>query len=151
MVMRARIAQVPGHLDWSKQLSAGPRRSSSMRILRHVASTVLSGFIFRPFMFLVLPGLLLLAFSAYVNVWMFIHFFDALAGMPSGQRYATAAFAEAYASHPHTFIVALLSLMLAIQLVGLGILALQSKRYFEESYYLGVSLNRARQLRDGDS
>ncbi len=150
MVMRARIAQVPGHLDWSKQLSAGPRRASSMRILRHVASTVLSGFIFRPFMFLVLPGLALLAFSAYVNVWMFIHFFDALAALPPGNRYATAAFADAYASHPHTFIVALLSLMLAVQLIGLGILALQSKRYFEESYYMGVSLKRAAGRPDGD-
>jgi glycosyltransferase involved in cell wall biosynthesis len=145
MVLRGRIEQVPAHLDWTRQLAAGPRRASSMRILRHVFSTVLSGFVFRPFMFLVMPGLVLLAFSAYVNFWMFIHFFNALAQLPPAQRDLTGAFAIAYAEHPHTFIVALLSLMLAIQLVGLGVVALQSKRYFEELYYLGVSVSRALQ------
>jgi glycosyltransferase involved in cell wall biosynthesis len=142
MILRGRIEQVPGHLDWTKQLAAGPRRTSSMRILKHVFSTVLSGFAFRPFMFLIAPGMALLLFSAYVNVWMFIHFFNALAAMPPEVRDATGAFAEAYAAHPHTFIVALLSLMLAIQLIGLGVVAMQSKRYFEEMYYLGVSLRR---------
>lgn len=149
MVLRGKIEQVPAHLDWTKQLAAGPRRTSSMRILRHVLSTILSGFFFRPFMFLVFPGMLLLAFSAYVNFWMFVHFFDALAAMPEGARYWTGAFATAYAAHPHTFIIALLSLMLAIQLIGLGILALQSKRYFEELYYLGVALNRSMRGVDG--
>lgn len=140
MVMRGRIEQVPAHLDWTRQLAAGPRRTSSMRILRHVFSTVLSGFVFRPFMFLVMPGLLMFAFSAYVNLWMFIHFFNALAALPADQRYASAALAEAYADHPHTFTIAILSFMLSILLVGLGALALQSKRYFEELYFLGVSL-----------
>lgn len=143
MVLRGRIEQVPAHLDWTKQLAAGPRRTSSMRILKHIFSTVLSGFVFRPFMFLIMPGLFLLLFSAYVNAWMFIHFFNALATLPPEARDATVAFAQAYADHPHTFIVALLSLMLAVQLIGLGIVALQSKRYFEEMYYLGVSLRRS--------
>lgn len=143
MVLRGRIVQIPGHLDWTLQLAVGPRRTSSMRIMRHVLSTILSGFAFRPFMFLVVPGLMLLAFAFYVNAWMFIHFFDALASLPAAQRDATEAFAIAYASHPHTFMVALLSLMLSVQLVGLGILALQAKRYFEELYYLGVSVRRS--------
>jgi glycosyltransferase involved in cell wall biosynthesis len=143
MVLRGRIEQVPAHLDWTRQLAAGPRRTSSMRILKHVFSTVLSGFVFRPFMFLVLPGLVLLLFSMYVNFWMFIHFFAALATLPPQSRDATEAFALAYANHPHTFIVALLSLMLSLQLIGLGVVALQSKRYFEELYYLGVSVRRS--------
>jgi len=143
MVLRGRIEQVPGHLDWTRQLAAGPRRTSSMRILRHVFSTVLSGFVFRPFMFLVMPGLLLLVFAAYVNFWMFVHFFEALAALPPGNTDVTTAFAKAYTNHPHTFIVALLSLMLSIQLIGLGVVALQSKRYFEELYYLGVSVRRS--------
>ena len=144
MVLRGRIEQVPAHLDWTRQLAAGPRRTSSMRILKHVFSTVLSGFVFRPFMFLVMPGLVLLIFSAYVNFWMFIHFFDALASVPPGTSDpATTAFAHAYSDHPHTFIVALLSLMLSVQLIGLGVVALQSKRYFEELYYLGVSLRKS--------
>jgi hypothetical protein len=35
--------------------------------------------------------------------------------------------------------VALLSLMLSVQLIGLGVLALQAKHYFEELFYLGNS------------
>lgn len=149
MVMRGRVEQVPGHLDWTRQLAAGPRRTSSMRILKHVFSTVMSGFVFRPFMFLVLPGLVMLAFSAYVNAWMFIHFFNAFAALPSHERFASAALEQAYTDHPHTFIIALLSLMLAVVLVGLGVIALQSKRYFEELYYLGVSLRRT--IKDGQA
>jgi hypothetical protein len=38
--------------------------------------------------------------------------------------------------------VGLLSLMLAIQLIGLGIMALQSKNYFEEIFHLGSAIQR---------
>jgi glycosyltransferase involved in cell wall biosynthesis len=147
MVVRGRIKQIPGHLDWTRQVASGPpRRSSSMRIMRHILGTVVSGFIFRPFMFLVVPGLFMLLFSIYVNIWMVAHFVSALSELPAGVLSAegpSAALALAYGSHPHTFIVGLLSLMLSLQLIGMGMLALQSKKYFEEVFYLGVSLNRA--------
>jgi glycosyltransferase involved in cell wall biosynthesis len=138
MIMRGRIAQVPAHLDWSRQLAAGQKRRSSMRIWRQMIGTLLSGFIFRPFMFFILPGLLLLAFSLWTSAWMVVHFFDAwqAIGPIAGDR-VSAAVAQAYRDYPHTFIVGLLSLMLAIQLIGLGILALQAKNYFEEIFNLG--------------
>jgi hypothetical protein len=142
MIMRGRIEQIPAHLDWTRQLAAGPRRTSSMRIMKHVFSTVLSSFVFRPFMFLVAPGLALLAFAAYTNTWMLVHFFNALALPDLEGNRATAAMAVAFARHPHTFIVGLLSLMLALMLISLGVIALQAKRYFEEVYYLGVCLGR---------
>jgi glycosyltransferase involved in cell wall biosynthesis len=143
MIMRARIAQIPAHLDWSRQNAVGGRRKSSMRILRHIFGTLLSGFVFRPFMFLVLPGLLLLLFSVWTNAWMFVHFFEAYAqlGPVEGDK-MSAALALAYQRYPHTFVVGLLSLMLAIQLIGLGILALQAKNYFEELFYLGQTALR---------
>jgi glycosyltransferase involved in cell wall biosynthesis len=142
MVMRARIEQVPGHLDWTRQVAAGLRRRSSMRILTHTFATVVAGFILRPFMFFVLPGLLLLAFSLWVNAWMLIHFFDAYAALDGGSftGKASVAVANAYRDYPHTFIVGLLSLMVAIQLTSLGILALQSKSYFEEIFHLGSNV-----------
>jgi glycosyltransferase involved in cell wall biosynthesis len=144
MIMRARIEQIPAHLDWSRQIAAAPRRKSSMRIVRHMFATLLSGFIFRPFMFFIAPGLVLLAFSLYVNTWMVMHFFEALGTAPDGSLLARSAVAvaDAYAQYPHTFIVGLLSLMLAVQLVSLGILALQSKSYFEEIFHLGITLRR---------
>ncbi len=150
MILRGRIAQVPAHLDWSRQVAAGTKRRSSMRILRHMLATLLSGFIFRPFMFFVLPGMLLLAFALYVNVWMVIHFFEAYfdPNLVTASGRASLALAQAYALYPHTFIVGLLALMLAIQLIGLGILALQSKNYFEEMFHLASAVNR-RQVWDG--
>jgi glycosyltransferase involved in cell wall biosynthesis len=148
MVLKGRIDEIPAHLDWSKQVAAGPARRSSMRIIGHIFSTVLSGFIFRPVAFLILPGLAVLLFSLYVNAWMFVHYFDAFVHMDPAVRTASAAFASAYAAHPHTFIVALLSLMLAIQLVGLGILAMQAQRYFEELFYMGTSLKRSLRSQD---
>ncbi len=143
MILRGRIDQIPAHLDWSRQMAA-PRRRSSMRILRHIFATVLQGFIFRPFMFFILPGLVLLAFSLWTNFWMVVHFFDAYASLGNvpGDR-ISAAVALAYQQFPHTFIVGLLSLMLAIQLISLGVLAVQSKSYYEEVFFLGSSIKRA--------
>lgn len=150
MILRGRIEQIPAHLDWGLQVAAGPKRRSSMRVLRHTLATLLAGFIFRPFMFFIAPGLVLLVFALYVNGWMFVHFFEqyfnpALA--ITGADRVSAAVAAAYALHPHTFIVGLLSLMLAIQLIGLGILAMQSKNYFEEMFHLGSSIQRAQRVR----
>lgn len=150
MILRARIEQIPAHLDWGLQQQAGTERKSSMRILRHILATVLSGFIFRPFMFFVLPGLLLLGLSLYVNIWMVVHIVDAYGGILTDAGVSgrlSMAVAEAYALYPHTFIVGLLSLMVAIQLISLGIMSLQSKAYFEDLFHLGSSRNR----RDGDA
>jgi glycosyltransferase involved in cell wall biosynthesis len=143
MVLRASIDQVPATLDWGLQQGPAGKRKSSMRILRHIVSTLLSGFVFRPFAFFVLPGLLLLTFSLYVNVWMIVHFVQALADLPPGTPGAVSvAVARAYESFPHTFIVGLFSLTLSIQLISLGVIALQNKRYFEESFHLGSSIKK---------
>jgi hypothetical protein len=142
MVLRASIDQVPATLDW--QLQAGPTaRKSSMRILRQVRGTLLSGFVFRPFFFFVLPGLVLLAFSLYVNVWMLVHYFQALAALPpETPARVSVAVANAYRDFPHTFIVGLFSLTLSVQLISLGVIALQSKNYFEEMFHIASSIKR---------
>ena len=139
MVLRARIVEAPARLDWGPQLEYGQSRTSSMRVLKHVLSTVLSGFIFRPFFFLVAPGMLVGAFAAYVNIWMFVHFIGAYRELAAaGSTFAfSEAFANAFAEFPHTFIIGFLSAMVAIQLVGQGLLALQNKKYFEELFHLG--------------
>lgn len=144
MILRAGIEQIPAHLDWGLQVKQKGRQSS-MRIIRHMLSTILSGFVFRPFMFFVVPGLLLLGFSAWVNVWMVIHFFEAMQLVPpdAATDRVSWAIAKAYQEYPHTFIVGLLSLMVAVQLISLGILALQSKSYFEEVFYLGSIAGRS--------
>ena len=116
-----------------------------MRIARHIFATMLAGFVFRPFFFFIIPGFLIGGFSIYVNVWMFIHYFDALDELRavSADVAWTEAFAIAYRDHPHTFIFGLLTAMLAVQLLGLGVLALQNKRYFDELFVLGSRSERA--------
>lgn len=139
MILGGHIVEVPGRLDWGPQRKFAGSRFSSMQIVRHLFATVLAGFIFRPFMFFIIPGLAVGAFSLYVNFWMFIHYFDALAVLEEAGESTrfSVAFALAYEVHPHTFIFGLLTAMLAVQLVGLGILALQSKQYFDELFDLG--------------
>lgn len=144
-LLRATIEEVPAELNWERQNKVAGGRRSSLRIIRQIAGTTVSGFVLRPFTFLLVPGLLLLAFAAYVNTWMVIHFLDAYAGLnatPDLAGNASAAVALAYAQNPHTFIVGLLSLMLAIQLIGMAMLSLQNKKYFDELFHLGSTMLR---------
>jgi glycosyltransferase involved in cell wall biosynthesis len=151
-VLHAHIEEIPAHLDWGLQKAEGYKRRSSMKVLRHTMAILLSGFLFRPVMFFIIPGLALLLFALYVNTWMLVHFFEQYQAFPQYAWFfsrTSAAVAAAYNQSPHTFILGLLSLMLAIQLISLGILALQSKSYFEEIFHLGASIYRlAREKRE---
>jgi glycosyltransferase involved in cell wall biosynthesis len=147
-LLGARIEEIPAHLDWSELRSRVTSRRSSMRLWRHTVSIILSGFLFRPVMFFILPGLAMLLFAVYVNGWTVAHFvshFHALTQYPAFFARASAAVSAAYAESPHTFIIGISALMLGIQLVGLGILALQNKNYFEEIFHLASTIYRSRQ------
>ncbi|HEU5468953.1 MAG TPA: glycosyltransferase family 2 protein [Steroidobacteraceae bacterium] len=150
-LLRASIEEVPAELNWERQNRAGGKRRSSLRIVRQIFGTTVSGFILRPFTFLLVPGLLLLAFAAYVDTWMVIHFVDAYGELSASADTAydmSAAVALAYERFPHTFIVGLLSLMLAMQLIGMAMLSLQNKKYFDELFHLGSTLLRERREAD---
>ena len=121
-----------------------------MKMFRHILATLLTGFIFRPFMFFVLPGLALLAVSFYVNGWMVTHFFEEYQLLSQYDWFldrASVAVGNAYAKFPHTFLVGGLTMMVGIQLVSLGVLSLQSKHYFEEIFHLGTTIYRESQKR----
>ncbi len=137
MVLRAKIAEVPGRLDWGPQLKLGHQRQSSMKYIRQILDTVMSGFIFRPMYFFVLPGIFLAIFAIYSSYWMFFHYFDALLEIRElgGAASEQGALAVAFSENVHTYVVGLVSIMLSIQLIGLGALALQNKRNFEDLYH----------------
>lgn len=141
MMANARIVEVAGRLDWGPQLAHADTRSSSMRLFKHINSTIMSGFVFSPVVFFIFPGLLIGLFALYVDYWMFAHFFDALGELhqTTGKTSFEGAFAMAYQKSPHTFFTALMSTTLAIQLLGLGMLAMQNTRYFEDLYNLSSS------------
>jgi len=144
-LLGARIEEVPAHLDWGDSASKKSVRRSSMRIARHTAAIILSGFLFRPVIYFIVPGLAVLMFAVYVNAWTVIHFSQAywqLAQYTDLFQRSSAAVSAAYALSPHTFMIGLLALMLGIQLISLGILSLQSKGYFEELFHLATAIYR---------
>lgn len=141
MILRARVSEIPGRLDWGPQLEEGLQRFSSTRLLRQTLSTILSGFILRPMLFFIFPGLLVGLFAAYVDFRMVAHFFEELANLQARElegKYALA-FSMAYDKNPHTFLIGFLTTMLASQLVGFGVISLQNKRYFDDLFSLTSS------------
>ncbi|MGC1443427.1 MAG: glycosyltransferase family 2 protein, partial [Burkholderiaceae bacterium] len=139
LMLDGRIVEVPAHLDWTAQIQAAPVRSSSMRLVSHIVSTFVSGFVFRPVVMLLVPGLLVMLFSAYVNFWLFVELIGAI-GRAGGQLDVAARIL--FDEHPATMLIGLLTLLLAIQMVSLGALSLQSKKYFEDTYFQLVKLRR---------
>jgi uncharacterized membrane protein len=76
---------------------------------------------------------------------MFVHFFTrwaSLAHIASWEDRASTAVGLAYQQYPYTFIVGLISLVLALQLLSLGIVALQNREYFQELFVLGTRIHR---------
>lgn len=143
-ILHARIEEVPAELDWARQNAFAGKRKSSMRVGRQILDTILSGFMLRPFTFLIFPGLAILVFAIYSSAWMFVHFFNAYTELVLAHKVAdpSDALRIAYENNPHTYIVALLSLLLSILLFGLGLIAYQAKRYYEDLFHLGSTVYR---------
>jgi hypothetical protein len=152
MILRARIVEIPAHLNWNWRSSTAekiPARGSSMRIFKSIIQSLISGFIFRPFMFFILPGLILILLSLYPLIWTLIHSFNhfrslAITDLSFDYRISEA-IAGAFQHSPHAFIVGGFALMIGIQLFSLGALALQKKRYFEELFHLSTTIYKRSQ------
>lgn len=139
-VLRALIVEIPAHLDWSDQLKV-PERGSSIRVMRGILGQGFSSFLFRPFTYFIAPGLLVAIAALYSLGWSAYHTVQELLNVPAGAEATfSAAVARAYAFSPHSFLVGGITLLVAIQLVSLGIISAQQKRYFEESFHLGTSI-----------
>lgn len=117
-LLRARIVEVPAHLDW-RAVRATPRRST-VRLAKGTAYSLLSAFIFRPFMFFIVPGLLM----AIAGLGLLVG--DWVSSGPGDQIHLAGE----------------VCLALAVLLCSIGIMALQAKRYFEELFHLGTSILR---------
>ena len=144
MILRARIVEIPAHLDWSMQVQDGKKRTSSIRVLKGVLSGLMSGFIFRPYIFFLGVGLIVFIVSVYIIVWIFINTFDAMSLINIQPEFFddrfSYAIAEVYKERPHSFFVGGFTLVIAIQFLSLGFISLQSKRYFEELFHLSTGI-----------
>jgi len=144
MILRARIVEIPANLDWTGQNKFKGQRTSSIRVLRGFFSGIMSGFIFRPYIFFLGIGSFLMILSLYELVWLL---YDTIIGLkeiwayPSTVDYPFSfSLTLQFKKNPQTFIVGGITFLAAIQFLGLGFLSLQSKRYFEELFHLSTSL-----------
>jgi hypothetical protein len=144
MILRARIIEIPAHLDWSFQNSVGSKRTSAMKLLHGFFSGLMSGFIFRPYVFFITFGAVLLFIALYIIVWIFINTFQVMPQIIVDPQFIddrfSMAIGQVFKARPHAFIVGGITLLLSIQILSLGFLSLQSKRYFEELFHLNSSV-----------
>jgi len=144
MILRARIVEIPAHLNWDFANEKDECRKSSMRILKSILMNLTSGFALRPFMFFMIPGFTLLILSTYPLAWAAVHtlsnYRKIIAASDSITLPISDAIAAAFFQSPQSFIVGSLGLIIAIQLICLGFLSFQNKRNFEELFYLNSKI-----------
>ncbi|MBK7172722.1 MAG: glycosyltransferase family 2 protein [Bacteroidales bacterium] len=144
MILRAKIIEIPAHLDWTEQNKFAEKRTSSMRVIRGFFSGLMSAFIFRPYIFFLIIGAFLMALSMYELIWLLYDTISALPDLYAHPQLIEDPFSTSLAlqfkKNPHTFLVGGVTFLAAIQFLSLGFLSLQSKRYFEEMFHLGTSL-----------
>jgi len=142
MILRAKILEIPAHLDWSEQNNE-VRRTSSIRILKGVFSGLMSGFIFRPYIFFLGVGIFTLLISLYIIGWIFYHTFSVMPTLNVDVNFIddkfSFAIAQVFQDRPHAFLIGGFTFVIALLFLGIGFLSLQSKRYFEELFHLGTT------------
>lgn len=139
-LLRARIVEIPAHLDWTyASRPEAEARVSSIKVTRSTVSSIFQAFIFRPFMFFIVPGLVLILVGVYSSIWFV---WNVLQYFPGQGNALDTSIGLAYRHSPQSFLVATVAFILGTQLVCLGILAVQNKRYFEEIFHLGSTILR---------
>ena len=142
MILRARIVEIPAHLDWTEQNKYKGKRTSSIRMLRGFFSGIMSSFIFRPYIFFLAIGTFLMLLSMYELVWLLVDTLSHMSRQPEIEQSFSASLSLQFRKNPQSFIVGGITFIAAIQFLSLGFLSLQSKRYFEELFHLGTSLKK---------
>jgi glycosyltransferase involved in cell wall biosynthesis len=144
MILRARIVEIPAHLDWTEQNKFIGKRTSSIRLLRGFFSGVMSGFIFRPYIFFFVIGAFLMILSLYELVWLLIDTLSNLSLIHQQNPDIASSFSysleQQFIKNPQSFIVGGITFLASLQFLGFSFLSLQNKRYFEELFHLGSAL-----------
>jgi len=146
MILRARIIEIPAHLDWTEQNKYTGKRISSIRVMRGFFSGIMSAFIFRPYIFFMGIGAILMGLSLYQLIWLL---YDTLLDWHTlivQANHADFPFSYSlglqFKKNPQSFLVGGITFLAAIQFLGLGFLSLQNKRYFEELFHLGSAMKK---------
>ncbi|MGH9157310.1 MAG: glycosyltransferase family 2 protein, partial [Acidimicrobiales bacterium] len=142
-LLGAGVSEIPAHLDWTFQKTGGRRRASTMSLTSSANSYFFSGFMFRPVLFFIAPGMAMLFAATYTLAWVLWRTWDNFLSTTGDlDARLTIAIQGAFDDAPYAFVVGGITLMLAFQLISLGIIALQSERYFKELYHFNASIYR---------
>ena len=148
-LLGAKVVEIPAHLDWTFSQSNGKRRRSPISLASNTNAYLFSGFMFRPVVFFIAPGLAVLVAALYTLGWVVYHtvhnYLILTTGSVTGK--ITVAIHEAYRAAPYAFVVGGIALLIALQLLSLGTIALQSERYFKELFHFNTTLYR--ELKNG--
>jgi glycosyltransferase involved in cell wall biosynthesis len=151
LILRARIIEIPAHLDWSYQNSLGKGRVSGMHIFKGIISGLMSSFIFRPYIYFIGVGTILLLISIYIISWIFINTFRMYPIITANGNFFDDRFSAAvqalFQLRPYSFLVGGVTLIVALQVLSTGFLSLQNKRYYEELFHLGSNLKETTRKR----
>jgi glycosyltransferase involved in cell wall biosynthesis len=154
MILRAKVVEIPAHLDWTEQNKFAGKRTSSLRVLRSFFSGLMSGFIFRPYIFFMGIGGFLMLLSLYELVWLLYDTLSYLAKLhnisPENSTFSYS-LATQFKNNPQSFLVGGITFIIAIQFLSVGFLSLQNKRYFEELFHLGTALKKQGQNQAGQT
>ena len=146
-ILRGKIVEIPGHLDWSEQKDPQRTRTSSIQIVKGIFNGLVNSFMFRPYMFFWVLGAIIFLLSFNIIAWIGIHtYYEYPMTADFSQNFEgrfSLAVSEVFRKRPYSFIVGGTTLIIAIQLLGLGFISLQKKRYFDELFHLNSALLRA--------
>jgi glycosyltransferase involved in cell wall biosynthesis len=142
-VLRSRVVEVPAHLDWTGQSERVAQRRVSLKVSPTSKLYLFASFLFRPLAFFVVPGVAVLALAVWTIGSVMLDSYRRWRELPGGfNSRMTQAVADVFEQRPHSFIVGGVLLMVAVQLIGLGLLAAQAKRYFEEIFHQATQHGR---------
>jgi hypothetical protein len=60
------------------------------------------------------------------------------------------AIGQVYKARPHSFFIGGITLLAAIQVLSLGFISLQNKRYFEETFHLNTTILKGFKQKDAN-
>jgi hypothetical protein len=104
----------------------------------------MAAFIFRPYKFFLFFGLILLFISFYILIWILVNTLQIMPTIQIEQGFIDDRFSQAigaaYRMRTHAFFIGGITLILAVQVLSLGFLSLQKKRYYEELFHLSSNL-----------
>jgi glycosyltransferase involved in cell wall biosynthesis len=129
-ILNAKIEEIPATLAWITE--GGERRVSKFKIIGSMKTYLLSGYLFRPLLSFAIPGFLFLGLSLF-SILLII------------KQWLTndITLAHSFGDSPATAIIAAVAFAISLQFFGIGLLAWQSKRNFENLFHLGSTNLRA--------